>query len=221
MFNAVKKLFQVQSTVDYSTVQDVQQNRTLVHTPDIMPLEQNEHHLMFIYCDRQTNHPGAVPGEHLWDAFTDKTYLFWKHDLGKLSYPIALNHLPEFKRLHKLPIRGEVVKMRTSEVVKLDQVKSNRVQFRRVRVPLKVHVHSMVETKERCRLEEMHGIPHVSGDKYPIPCYYEVEAWMYVGVAKYWTPLIDDGYIFPTGQIIEPKNKKNAKYYFFPSTSYT
>jgi hypothetical protein len=60
------------------------------------------------------------------------------------------------------------------------------------------------------------------GDMRLIPVSYTVQAWMYIGINKYWAPLFDGGYLFKEGKIITPnKSKLNEnRYYFFPPNSY-
>lgn len=224
MFSALKKYWPPQVKEDGALENVIANERTMIHTPDIMLLEQQAHHTVFLYCDRQMRHVRALDGaELLWEGFTKNQHLFWKHDVGQLSHPIATNAIPAFKRSPFLPVRGEVVKVSTQRLVQLDVEKENRVQYRRVKVFITVHLHKMVETMERSRMEAVHGTPFMRGDRYPIPVHYTVEAWMYIGVAKYWTPLLDGGYLFKEGKIITPNKSKmdENRYYFFPPNGYT
>lgn len=223
MLNAVRKFFGGQDPEVDLIANIVANDHTRMYSPDAMVLQQQSHHPVFLYCDRQSTHPrAAVDTERLWDAYTVRRHTLWKHDLGKMSYPIALNSVPAYQRLPHLVIRGEVVNMRTEDLILLDEAKRNRVEFKRIKVPVQVKLHQMAETKERSRLEQIHRIPYQRGDHYPIPVNYTVEVWMYIGIASFWVNIIDNGAIFPPGQIITPnKSQLNEnRYYLFPPNVY-
>lgn len=228
MFAAVRKIFSQQTNGNSYRVQNMIDNeRTGVYSPDVLLLEQKANHLVFLYCDRQTNHPRSVDeADHVWWGQTEREFLLWKHELGKLSYPIVTNWMPEFKRLPHLPVRGEVVRMRTHRLLELDRERDNPVKFKRVRVNVDVPHHQMTYTKDRSSMERLHRTPYIKGDFYPLPVTTRVEAWMYVGVAKYWREQLDG--LFSQGKPFLPNKIKRLNeftneggYYFFPPNSYT
>ncbi len=229
MFAFAKKLFQHQ-TDHYPVLQAIQEDTTGVHSPDILLLEQKLYHLVFLYCDRQYKHPREMKDvDHLWTAETQRPYLLWKHDLGKLSYPIATKALFKHRRIPVLPIRGEIVKMSTAQLVELDREKRNRVQFNRVRVPLTVTVELVKDTQTRIEEGLYSPGPYLRGDKQKQRIQYNGEAWMYVGHSPYWLELIDGGFngIREATSCLPNKVKaergdftNEGKYYHFPPTEY-
>jgi len=217
MISALKRLFAPQSStvvpmpsIVYGAVSET--------TPDILLLEQKANHLMFLYCDRQTTHSNSVLADHVWNGFTERRFMLWMRD--GLGLPIALSPIKEFRTVPSLPIRGEVVRMSTKELVELDQERGNGVQFKRVREKISIPHEQLTYTKDRSSMEQLHGKPYVRGDFYPLPCTTTIEAWMYVARNKHWADEIDGGYKFKLAKVIHPNKSAlhdtSRDYYHIP-----
>lgn len=169
-----------------------QQKRYNPYTPDLPALEQRERHWVFICCDLKLRLPRDYMIEREPDvssAFTEKSFVMWKKKLGNQSYPIPLENTFDdpFGQHPPLRIQGELYLLTPSQIILLDNLRLNGVEFERKRVKIIV--------------------PFRKGRLYKTFTK-RVEAWMYIGRSSYWDELIDGGYMFNIVKIFEPPHQR-------------
>ena len=144
---------------------------------DIPLLQEHHRILIFVYDDMmqgkrnsdlivETSVTGRYP---LANCYTEDNFHCWKKELGKLSFPIALDKpVSGFTRFDATPAKiwGELYAIRPTQFIKLDIEKENGVQFTRRRVKV--------------------ILPYTHWN--PIPDRKEtiIEPMMYVGNHDYW-----------------------------------
>jgi hypothetical protein len=156
-----------------------------VYTPDLPELEKKMRCTVFVYDDMlkggklheyvtQTNVSGRWP---VFAGYTVDPFYHWKKDLGNESTSVVLeDQVSGFQRDPIKPHRvwGEVYSIRPIQLVKLDFIRENGLQFFRKRVDIYVPNYKLIYSKQN-----------------PLPVLVEpekqtVEAYMYVGNHYYW-----------------------------------
>ena len=181
-------------------------------TPDLWKLEQYEYQLLFMPGEFMPRHPGyqdiqphLYKNKPLGPAFTaDAGWAFWKHKLGKFSYPIPL--LNNLKRVITGRIKGEVLAVRPKFFIELDKYYQDRKEFIRFRTSIVVPYRKKLWTK--------------MGEMITPEMTHTIRTWMYVGVRSFWEPQLDAGMFFEPVQSFEGSSadwKWNAGRYFFYS----
>lgn len=143
--------------------------RTPANTPDLWRLEQKKSHLVFEYGECMTHMPKheMIGGQPVCTAFTKERIPLWKTNTTLNpadTIPVAVripNHQP------KPRIGGEIYLLGQDKIIELDKQRSNGVSFERKRVSL--------------------ILPDQDQNNRQV----EIKAWMYLGVEKFWRPLID------------------------------
>lgn len=183
-----------------------------LYTPDFYELERYDGHCVFVVDDLQEGMAknylleGAVK---LYEGFTQSNHVMFKHDLGRLSYPIPFEENP-FKKLPmpERPIRGTVYRISPDKFLELDRDKMNTVQFFRKRVQIVVP-YSRIWFKEKKDLaaflnlqpENQETFEHRAKikegvlpqartlNRYGMMRYWP---WMYYGEVSYWKDLLNN-----------------------------
>lgn len=248
---ALKKLIGMEEAPGYRmsmipTLQYLQSTPIQRHTPDIAYLNQREHQLVFIYDGMQSHLPDyekiEAYAKQCWPAFTEAPFSLW-HKMEDDSV-IPLPYMQEFKRVQTerefehfdahAPIRGQLMRMRTSRLIKLDEDKYNGVQFNRVKVDLSVPYQVFLNTRDRDGIRYLlnktdkiqHGYRppthhHENDESFVIfTRYSQAKAWMYLGQPNYWHDKLDGGFAFKRVQRFKPNNKLLNPYYHFTIQEY-
>lgn len=189
MFQAVRDFFQKTET-DPAAAKWLKQ---CVMTPDIWKLEQSQYQLVFIPDDMmkgRINHhlieDAARNGEPVHPAcFTLERFTMYKKDLGDLSFPIPMKKEYEptnWLRVRPRPakIKGQLYAILSPRIIKLDILKQNGVQFTRERQKISLPFRHVL-------YDEKKPLPDISRTYLRT-----VEAWMYIGIPKYWDDLVGD-----------------------------
>lgn len=169
-------------------------------TPDIAELEERSANLLFIADDMMLFNPnhdmvtkGSLSGmEPFHYAYTAKSFSFVKKNLGKESFPIALDirdtsELPKWMS-QTARIRGELYAIRGSQFKILDTHRQNGVQFRRERVMINIPYKKLLKHQGK----SPHGTyPYYDLSKEQM---YSVLAYMYVGRTEYWIDQLKAGF---------------------------
>lgn len=236
----LRKLIGMEEAPEYQlsiipSLQYLQSTPIQTHTPDIAYLNQREHQLVFIYDGMQTRLPEFDKIESYtsaaWPAFTEAPFSLWHRREDDSVIPLP--YLNEFKRL-VAPIKGQLMRMRTSRMIKLDEDKFNGVQFERVKVDLSVPYQCFINTRDRDGLrylfnktdEIKHGYRppthhHENDESFVIVTRYSpVRAWMYLGVSNHWKDQLDGGFAFNPVTRFKPNNKLLNPYYHFTIQDY-
>jgi hypothetical protein len=157
------------------------------HTPDAVHIERKADHLVFVGDELMTHpqHNRQFEGFKICLAFTENKFAFMRKNLGSHSTGIAFEK--PLKDVPYVPIKGELYLIKPSEIFKLDKYRENTVQFRRIRVHLRIPYTrgKKVWVKDRARYEwALEQTPFMEE---------KVTAWMYVGIPDYWEPVINTG----------------------------
>jgi hypothetical protein len=189
-----------------------QADRRVDFTPDMKKLEQSMFQIMFVYGEFMEGHREYdLIREHsvkLAQGFTMEHMTMWKKNLGKLSYPIALQtkfaHTPEAR------IKGELHSIFSYRYNVLDTHMQRGVHFIRKRVPIIVPYTELVTEQG----------PNNSVKISNIDTCYIIKAWMYLGVPEYWIDFLDQGYAFSTVKMYETARSNMGYYYHFSKDEY-
>jgi hypothetical protein len=190
------------------------------YSPDLWKLEMYHSQLLYVYDELMQGHRAhelladhCVPLEENTtmgedrplprSVFTAPSFHMIKRNLGQESYPIVMGegtfNAPPGR------IKGELYAVRTQRFRILDEYHDNLVKFVRVRVNLDISYQQL------CRR---------SGELFFSERTKRVRAWMYIGIPKYWNPLIDGGYLFKPVRAYEPNNFRMGRYYYFSQQEY-
>jgi gamma-glutamylcyclotransferase (GGCT)/AIG2-like uncharacterized protein YtfP len=161
---------------DRETIRKLNQ-LTSPYSPDMGLLQEHQRILIFVFDDMMQGKTNAdlivatsVTGRWpLANAYTEDKFYFWKKDLGKMSYPVALEKpVSGFTRFDATPAKiwGELYAIRPTSFNLLDTERENGLQYTRRRVKVRV--------------------PYIYSK--PIPEIREVilEPFMYIGNHEYW-----------------------------------
>jgi hypothetical protein len=188
-------------------------------SPDIGLLEQYEFQLLF--CPDRTQR-----GCSEYSMIEDSVYLSYGYTLKKFNYwqqrdglPIPMLATSE-ERLRYFPpplkVKGEIHAVRPYQFRELDNLRDNRVQFRRQRVKLLVPRQPLRQLPTHYANGK--PIPLVGG-QYAVgkERVRPIEAWMYVGEPWYWDELMDAGFhssnLFKTVDHYEDERPWLKEYY--------
>lgn len=187
------------------------------YTPDACLLSQYDYLPVFIY-DRLME--GRDDHDRIMDfiqpngpiGFTRDYYTTWRKNLGKLSFPIALETKRKpnnpgwadlaretswFKDAVPALVKGIVHILARERIYELDKHYRNTVNFQRKKVLIQIP----------CRPKEKAS----SGNEYMMRLW----CWMYLGIPEHWEPQLDGGYFFSPVRIYKPKNELLSEYSFF------
>ena len=168
-------------------------------TPDMPVLLEKQAHLFFIVDDFQRgcrNHSHLGKSEYGCRAYSMNGFEAYREQLTDKVIPYSFQKKPDvFDKANFARIRGEVWKVPTPQIPKLDTAMLNGVQFIRKRIELLA-----VETIHWCidngSYDYVTGLPlpyTLAGFKHWVSPERVVilDAWMYVARRDYWDPLID------------------------------
>jgi hypothetical protein len=218
----------------------------LKHTPDVLRLQQRSNWLVFLCCElqhrigsieNQAHQQWLEEGFQVWEGFTKEHFTMWKNDLGKLSHPVVFKREGRLSAVSHNKVRGNIVRMRTPRLIKLDGERQNGVQFQRVRVQVSVPHFALIPVKDRSSHQRLHGGNYVKGDYQAVPCEQLVWAWMYIGRPEFWLEDLrkvntvkftrsdarrnDEHILVLNGKTVAsvprylPNNENNEPYYYF------
>lgn len=187
MFSSLSRILSGNSDLPTVSWIKERQKKTL-YTPDISLLEKRPFQWLFEYGEAQPKHPefkthleGHVADAPPMAAFTLNDFTCYKQKLGKLSFPVAL---PEKHfNTHHCQVRGNLIGVRSTRFLKLDEHRQNGVAFQRHRIKVAVPHFYMVENKGTQGLTRVVCEPAL------------FSAWMYIGVPEYWNEVLDNGLI--------------------------
>ena len=187
------------------------------YTPDACLLSQYNYLPVFIYdrlMEGRDDHDLIM--DHIQPAgpvgFTRDSFTCWRKNLGKLSFPIALETNRQannpawadlaretcwFKDAPPALVKGIVHILARERIYELDKHYRNTVNFQRKKVLIQIP----------CRPKEKAS----SGNEYMMRLW----CWMYLGIQEHWEPQLDGGYFFSPVRIFKPKNELLSEYSFF------
>ena len=161
------------------------------HTPDLVELENAEYRRLFVPDEMMSRHHrfGLIK-DHLYPmapivALTQTKFSMVRCNRRSPSTVVPLR-MP-FADTPRRHVRGELYGVKSSRFVELDIYKRNGVEFRRTRVNLIIPMRRLSQqywTKERDRYSlSMEAFPYEERT---------IDAFMYVGKAKFWEPLLTE-----------------------------
>lgn len=181
MFGFARKTDEVPETNKLNAMRDILLSPNQ-YTPDKFWLQSRANWLVFLYCDLQLNHPRAIGDcDLVWEGFSKHPYSMWKNDLGKFSHPVIFNTEERLKMVKHNRVRGQVVRMRTDRLIKLDEERQNGVQFLRKRLPITVP--TLMLKRDHKLKSSSEGVKNWD---YSVPCEDTVWAWSYIGNPAFW-----------------------------------
>lgn len=174
----------IQHITDFDCLAHV--GKAAQYTPDILEIEKKVRINVFVHDDMmkggklheylaETGLKGKYP---LYTAYTVDRFYHWKKELGDESYSVALQDPvtgfhPDRESIIPARIEGEVYSIRAAQVVKLDFLRENGLQFFRKKVLIQVPHSKVIYSRER-------PIPEIVSPKD------QFEAYMYIGNGYYW-----------------------------------
>lgn len=173
------------------------------YTPDQWLLDESAWQLLFVYNTFQRGHV-----DHEWFidpdgcqgpirrclAFTQNSnFTMVKKNMSRESFPIALVPTTELTSLETGHIQGEIYKVRPSQFNVLDTWHRNTVEFIRIRVNLTVPYRRLTR---RLTPNAVDNASMLVSSSVLTRGFKSVRAWMYLGIAGFWNPLIDAGYLY-------------------------
>lgn len=209
-------------------IKELHLGEAATYTPDIVRLCRASRQLIFVADDMltggkyhdyitETNLTGRWPGM---SGYTQDDFVYLERKLGVESYPVALppniqpknwrEDVPWAEPTPSFPVAkiwGQVYAIRGFQFKKLDFIRENGVQFKRVRKDILIPNQKIFRKKT----------PEVSYEMtYPLEC------WMYVGIPEYFEHLIDNGFEFSPVRTIKyqaPRNRNwlNEYYIYNPN----
>lgn len=184
--------------------------RRTTFTPDAAILSRKESHLFFIADEMMEKHYDyarlGAEATNICQVLTQDKFSYWKKNLGKKSFALALENGYTEKR----QIRGELHLLLTEQIFKLDEHRENGVQYDRKRVKL-ILPYTQTQMKYQQMGFVLEDVPLM--DK-------TINAWMYVGRSEYWDKLLDGGYMFSPVKHFTPHNPLLQQYYYFTNREY-
>lgn len=200
-------------------------------TPDIAKLEQYEWQLLFVADELKRDHMmhrkiGAAEygTQFQFPAYTQAPFHFWNPPAA-WSSPVPMkvegfaNALPFFPPIAK--IKGEVHLIRPQLFhLELDPYRQNTVEYRRERIRLIVPYRKVIFLKDH-NLDPAFGVQELfarsdySGSSVTTSpeVVAIIRAWMYIGVPKYWDPLIN-GYDYTHVESHQSKKRRWLPEYY-------
>lgn len=185
------------------------------------------------WMQRRRDHAKIEGSEYRGTAFTYMdNFTMFIHNLGPdHRYPIALmgnnlvlppdglttsKSLTSLKKAHtisprygdKVPprrIKGELFRVPSSHVVKLDNLLLNTVQFIRIKVPIVIYYRKSYWSK-------------AAGTVVTNECEKHRDAWIYLGIRSYWDDIIDGGFSYQLATEFKPLNSRSNQdrlYYYY------
>jgi len=201
---AMFSIFRSNTTPNESWFEEA--DRKVDYTPDLVNLEQFENQRIFVYDEMMRGHrkDHLLQGSFKCMAFTTDRFTLWKKKLGDYSFPIASR--VQYSSTPFTRIKGEVHLIAPRSFLDLDTHKENGYTFRRKRI--KVDIPYTVRKWENGNtIDEKSSI--------------QVEAWMYIGINRYWAEQYDGGYFFEPVRSFPPKNLDTKReYYYFTKMEY-
>lgn len=191
-------------------------------TPDIGKLQETEWQLVFIYDRLQLGFDDytAYMSEHaatVCTAFTNDPYVMFKKRMGLNTYPILQKK--DYVSPEPTRVKGELHYIRSQQLIQLDKLRENGVQFNRELIDIFVpffKVHKLKSWKEGGRNKgeymKLYGTEHPTDT---IPHYQVIKAFAYIGANEYWDDLIDGGYDYLPVTKYEAHNRNVGAYYHF------
>ena len=167
---------------------------TYRHTPDIMDIERQAQHLLFVCDEFQKSHRYNVhlgDGKFKYTAFTEQKLALWKKVLGLETQAIALPYGLRSNAPAAF-IRGDLYLVPPDVIISLDNLRGNTVQFNRKRVSLNIPTRKDVWDRLGQTTESNTQVN-------------TVRAWMYVGNVDYWGDQLRSGC---TIQIRKPESHR-------------
>jgi hypothetical protein len=222
--------FSDQFKIDYHLVQAAEMATKF--TPDVALLEERSHWRVFV-CDRHMSDlDNALDAKRHGFAFTNDGFKLYRRNLGKDSNAVPFvqelyETNPDWNKGQGLVrvgdvarIKGEIFIASTEKLKELDRVYCNGVQYQRVRVSVLVPYHETEWYPEYYKapveLQKMfnHRRIILRSEKR----FYNVTAWMYVGVPTYW----DDfpHYMLKYVDVYRARNERVGWYYHFTKKDY-
>lgn len=213
---------------DYSVLQEFISNRVFDnrYTPDAAELEKYQFQLLFV-CDQlqrgMSLYKDIEMGAYLCNAFTTKSFQFFKSRTGGWEYPIPLETDLAQPVVKYMPppaqIKGELHLIEPWQFRKLDIDRKNGVQFSRKRIRILVpyrELHHILDTKNGELIPRLLEGWETQKIESPEKVYI-IRAWMYVGELDFWSDIVDAGYHFEAVTNFEPRKEKwlKKRYYKF------
>lgn len=172
-------------------------SQTCPHTPDLWWLERRKHQLLFVYGTQMRGHPQHElvmnHGAYAAATYTEGKFTLWKKQLGKESFPIALQgsgwRVPDWKKPPHSRVQGELYAIETAQLIELDKHYQNTLEFDRQRVPLVLpyrNLHRIPGTELQRQIEESLGMEARDQVVTTETKTQLVNAWMYIGKPEYW-----------------------------------
>lgn len=189
------------------------------YTPDIAKLEEFAFQLYFACDESQTGHSkhNLLGGyEYKCPGFTQKSFNYWDPNTPFLP-PIPMeteafrNPLAYYPPIAK--IKGQILLVRPSALINLDEYKENGVQYQRVKSRIIVPhralkwVHDTNHPPDDVEICAPNGL----GLTFERMCV--IRAWMYVGIPKYWDNLIS-AMDYGAVQTYQSKNRRWCPEYY-------
>ena len=173
----------------------VSANEEARHTPDLCELESSPMQLLFLPCELQERH---LHGELASKGGTPLFKAFTKHSFG--LYRNRENNRAILLEEPKHTVKGELWAISSDHYSSLDNYKENgyTCQRRRVEIVVPYTRHLRMERATKVQSELCNLI-----------------SWVYVGIPKYWTDRIDDGFQYPSVRLYRPKNPRLSPFYFY------
>lgn len=171
------------------------------NTPDIWTINGYQYQFVFVYGTQQRGHPQHElinsTGAFAATAYTDKKFNLWRRELGRESFPIAMEesnwHKPDFRKAARERVQGELYAVPTATLISLDKHYQNTLEFQRKRVPVLIpyrHLYQIpgceVASEVQRKISEKTGAPlppQVVTTEMGVKL---VKAWMYIGRNEYW-----------------------------------
>lgn len=209
-------------------------NEETKFTPDVAEIELAPWSIFFIHDELKEGCKGHQQikdtSVFLADAISQGGFCFYNHKFADDGTPednqVALERattdriLPwaDQRGAPNAHISGQLYRIRSNHVKKLDTMYENGVQFLRKRVQVRVN-----DFRERLAFKNRFQIENFAKDYLnyhttrgiitsPISKTYFVDAWMYVGVPDFWEDQLDAGLRFEPVQLVRDK-KTNLIYY--------
>ena len=198
-------IFRSNTTPNESWLEEA--DRLVDYTPDLVNLETFENQRIFIYDEMMRKHrkDHLLQGSYRCMAFTTDKFTLWKKKLGNYSFPIASR--TQYASTPFTRIKGELHIISPRTFLNLDTHKENGYTFRRKRIKVDIP-YTERKWEQGNTIDKRHVL--------------QVEAWMYIGINRYWADQFDGGYFFEPVKSFPPKNLDTKReYYYFTKTEYT
>lgn len=191
-------------------------------TPDIGKLQEAAYQLIFVYDRLQIGFDDykAYMSEHsarLCTAFTNDHFVMFRRKLGLQSYPILQRK--DYVSPSPARIKGELHYISTDQLIRLDKLRENGVQFKRELIEIYIPhfaVHKLAPWNKGGRNKgeymEVYGTEHPTDHVLHAAV---VKAFAYIAEDSYWDDQIDGGYDYLPVTKYEAHNRRVGAYYHF------